>query len=379
MIYADNAATTSLHVEALQAMKPYLTSEYGNPSSLHGAGVRAGRAVMMAREQIAAQLHCRSREICFTAGASEANNQAIFSAAIHAKQQGKHHIVVAAFEHPSVLQPLEFLQSMGFLITWLNPNSDGLISAQQVAQAIQPDTILVSVMMVNNEVGTIQPIREIAAICKQKGVLFHTDAVQAAGHLPIDAEEIGADFLSISAHKFHGPKGVGALICRGKAEPLIRGGGQERGLRAGTENVAGIVGMAVALSNSCQGMEQERTHLVKLNQRLLQGLQGIPASHILGDADHRMPGIVTVCFENVDRQTLLILLDQAGICVSAGSACSGGAIEPSHVLKSMAVPKEWANGAIRISLGVENTAQEVDEIVAVLAKMIAELRAKQGV
>lgn len=379
MIYADNAATTRMWQEVFEAMAPYFQEEYGNPSSLHTAGTKALQAMMQARQQIADELHCRPRHICFTSGATEANNQALLSAAMQAKQQGKMHIVSTAFEHPSVLRPLEFLQSMGFSITLLSPDANGMIGPSQVENALQTDTALVSVMMVNNEVGTIQPIREIAAICKRHGVLCHTDAVQAAGHLEFSVQDLGVDFLSISAHKFNGPKGVGALIHQGDLEPLLWGGGQERGLRAGTENVAGIVGMAAALQTSCRQIPQYIQHMQRLSEQLLSQIVQIPNSRVLCLEGDKMDGIVTVCLKGIDRQTLLILLDQQGICVSGGSACSGGALEPSHVLKSMGVPQEWAKGAIRISLGAENTLQEMDEIARVLTQTVASLRQKQGV
>ena len=372
MIYADHAATTGIYPGVLEAMMPYLTGTYGNPGSLHAAGACAAQAVLYARETVANLLGCSARSVYFTSGGSESNNQALHTAAAWGGRQGRRHIVSAAFEHPSVLRTLEHLH--GFQVTLLRPDAEGVLTAEKVRAALRPDTCLVSVMSVNNETGVIQPVAEIAALCRAAGVLFHTDAVQAAGQLPIAVERTGIDLLSLSAHKFHGPKGVGALICRRDfvPEPLIRGGGQERGCRAGTENVPGIVGLAAALEETCGKMTG--SPIPALRRRLEDGLERIPGIHRIGAGAPRAPGITCVCLENIEREAMLVLLDQMGICASAGSACSSGALTHSHVLQSMGVPEKLARGALRLSLGADNTEAEVDAIVQAVTRAAAQLR-----
>lgn len=380
VIYADHAATTPLAPEALEAMLPYLAGSFGNPGSLHTMGQQAACAVLSARERMAELLHCRPREIYFTSGGSEADNQALLTAANWGRGRGKHHIISAAFEHPAVLRTLGFLESQGFSITLLNPNRKGWISVEQVRAVLCPDTCLVSIMTVNNETGMRQPVEEIAALCRTQGVLFHTDAVQAVGQIPLDFAEMQIDLLSLSAHKFHGPKGIGALLCcEGLTPvPLIRGGGQERGSRAGTENVPSVVGMAEALRLSCTGMEAYRSYIARLCDRLTDGLLRIPRTCLNGDRACRASGIVSVCIAGIERDMLLLLLDQDGICASAGSACSAGALQPSHVLKSMGVPDELARGALRFSLGRDNTMEEVETIIRTVTEIVRTLRGTQG-
>lgn len=380
MIYADNAATTALHPDALRAMLPFLTEVQGNPGSLHEAGYGAARAIAAAREDVASCLGCRPREVYFTSGGTEANNQALLTAAVWGRSRGRLHVVSTAFEHPSVLRFLDVLKSMGFSVTLVAPDSQGLVSVDAVRAALRPDTCVASVMAVNNEVGTIQPVREIAEACRADGVLVHTDAVQAVGHLPVDVRAWGVDLLTLSAHKFQGPKGVGALVCRGDLEPasLIRGGGQERGHRAGTENVAGIVGLSSALSRSHDLMERDAAYLQGLRNVLVTGLSAVPGCHLTVDSTRCVPGIVHACFEGVHRESLLVLLDRRGICASAGSACSSKVLESSHVLRSMGVPAGLAQGALRLSLGPGSTEAEVREIVRTVGETVAELRRGQG-
>ena len=380
VIYADHAATTPLAPEALEAMLPYLAGSFGNPGSHHTMGQQAARAVLSARERMAELLHCRPREIYFTSGGSEADNQALLTAADWGRRQGKHHIISAALEHPAVLHTLGFLESQGFSITLLNPNRKGWISVEQVCAALCTDTCLVSIMTVNNETGMRQPVEEIAALCRTQGVLFHTDAVQAVGQISLDFAGMQIDLLSLSAHKFHGPKGIGALLCREGLTPvpLIRGGGQERGSRAGTENVPGVVGMAEALRLSCAGMEASHAHIARLCDRLTDGLLRIPKTYLNGDRACRASGIVSVCIAGIERDMLLLLLDQTGICASAGSACSAGALQPSHVLKSMGIPDELARGALRFSLGRDNTMEEVETIIRKVTEIVRTLRGTQG-
>lgn len=376
MIYADNAATTKLSPVALQAMLPYLSEHYGNPSSLYSLGQQAAEALEEARKTVAQCLHCRPDEIYFTSGGSEADNQAILSAARWGKMRSKTHIISTAFEHHAVLHTLEELKEEGFSVTLLDVGESGRITPEQVEAAIQPDTCLVSVMYANNEIGTIQPIREIGAICRAHQVLFHTDAVQAVGHLPIQVEEDNIDLLSLSAHKFHGPKGVGALYARrGVAlRSLICGGGQERGKRAGTENIPGIVGMAAALDESCERMEEGRAHLTALRDQLIAGLERIPHSMLNGDRTHRLPGNVHFCFEGIEGESLLLMLDDRGIAASSGSACTSGSLDPSHVLLALGRPHEIAHGSLRLTLGVENTQEEVEEILQAVTEVVAALR-----
>ena len=376
MIYADNAATTRLSATALAAMLPYLTEQYGNPSSLYTLGQTAATALAQARETVARCLHCRPEEIVFTSGGSEADNQAILSAARWGKRQGKTHIISTAFEHHAVLHTLQKLEKEGFTVTLLDVHADGRITPQQVEAAITQDTCLVTVMYANNEIGTIQPIGEIGAICRARKVPFHTDAVQTAGHLAIDVGAEQIDMLSLSAHKFHGPKGVGALYVR-KGVPLlphIEGGAQERRKRAGTENVAGIVGLAAALQTACDHLETNAAKVTALRDRLIDGLAAIPHAALNGDRDHRLPGNVNVCFEGIEGESLLLLLDDRGICASSGSACTSGSLDPSHVLLAIGRPHEVAHGSLRLSLCEENTEAEVDTMLREIPKVVEYLR-----
>ncbi len=376
MIYADNAATTRLSATALAAMLPYLTEQYGNPSSLYTLGQTAATALAQARETVARCLHCRPEEIVFTSGGSEADNQAILSAARWGKRQGKTHIISTAFEHHAVLHTLQKLEKEGFTVTLLDVHADGRITPQQVEAAITQDTCLVTVMYANNEIGTIQPVGEIGAICRARKVPFHTDAVQAAGHLAIDVGAEQIDMLSLSAHKFHGPKGVGALYVRKGVPllPLIEGGAQERRKRAGTENVAGIVGLAAALQTACDHLEANAAKVAALRDKLIDGLAAIPHAALNGDRDHRLPGNVNVCFEGIEGESLLLLLDDRGICASSGSACTSGSLDPSHVLLAIGRPHEVAHGSLRLSLCEENTEAEVDTMLREIPKVVEYLR-----
>ena len=376
MIYADNAATTRLSATALAAMLPYLTEQYGNPSSLYTLGQTAATALAQARETVARCLHCRPEEIVFTSGGSEADNQAILSAARWGKRQGKTHIISTAFEHHAVLHTLQKLEKEGFTVTLLDVHADGRITPQQVEAAITQDTCLVTVMYANNEIGSIQPIGEIGAICRAQKVPFHTDAVQAAGHLAIDVGAEQIDMLSLSAHKFHGPKGVGALYVRKGVPllPLIEGGAQERRKRAGTENVAGIVGLAAALQTACDHLEANAAKVTALRDKLIDGLAAIPHAALNGDRDHRLPGNVNVCFEGIEGESLLLLLDDRGICASSGSACTSGSLDPSHVLLAIGRPHEVAHGSLRLSLCEENTEAEVDTMLREIPKVVEYLR-----
>ena len=376
MIYADNAATTRLSATALAAMLPYLTEQYGNPSSLYTLGQTAATALAQARETVARCLHCRPEEIVFTSGGSEADNQAILSAARWGKRQGKTHIISTAFEHHAVLHTLQKLEKEGFTVTLLDVHADGRITPQQVEAAITQDTCLVTVMYANNEIGTIQPIGEIGAICRARKVPFHTDAVQAAGHLAIDVGAEQIDMLSLSAHKFRGPKGVGALYVRKGVPllPLIEGGAQERRKRAGTENVAGIVGLAAALQTACDHLEANAAKVAALRDKLIDGLAAIPHAALNGDRDHRLPGNVNVCFEGIEGESLLLLLDDRGICASSGSACTSVSLDPSHVLLAIGRPHEVAHGSLRLSLCEENTEAEVDTMLREIPKVVEYLR-----
>ena len=376
MIYADNAATTRLSATALAAMLPYLTEQYGNPSSLYTLGQTAATALAQARETVARCLHCRPEEIVFTSGGSEADNQAILSAARWGKRQGKTHIISTAFEHHAVLHTLQKLEKEGFTVTLLDVHADGRITPQQVEAAITQDTCLVTVMYANNEIGTIQPIGEIGAICRAIDIRIDTDAVQAAGHLAIDVGAEQIDMLSLSAHKFHGPKGVGALYVRKGVPllPLIEGGAQERRKRAGTENVAGIVGLAAALQTACDHLEANAAKVTALRDKLIDGLAAIPHAALNGDRDHRLPGNVNVCFEGIEGESLLLLLDDRGICASSGSACTSGSLDPSHVLLAIAGPTRLAHGSLRLSLCEENTEAEVDTMLREIPKVVEYLR-----
>lgn len=376
IIYVDNAATTAMSERAIEAAMPYMRGVYGNPSSLHGEGQRAKEALEAARARIAARLGCEPREVYFTSGGSEADNQAIRSAAETGAKRGKKHIVSTAFEHHAVLHTLKKLEREGFEVTYLDVGAAGVVSASQVAEALRPDTALVTVMFANNEIGTLQPIAEIGAVCREKGVTFHTDAVQAVGHVPVDVKAMNIDMLSLSAHKFHGPKGVGALYCR-RGLPLaafIEGGAQERGRRAGTENLPWIVAMAAALDDACDSMEKTAATERRLCDRLIDGLSRIPHSRLNGDRTRRLPSIVNMCFEGIEGEGLLLLLDDAGICASSGSACTSGALDPSHVLLALGLPHEVAHGSLRLSLSEATTDADVDAILAAVPRVVEYLR-----
>jgi len=380
-IYADNAATTKMSQTAVEAMLPYMQQIYANPSSLHTAGQAAAEALQCARERIAACLGCDAREITFTSGGSEADTQAILSAARLGARKGKKHIISTAFEHHAVLHTLQVLEKQGFEITLLDVHANGLITAQQVQDALRPDTCLVTVMYANNEVGTIQPIARIGAVCREADVLFHTDAVQAVGHLPVHVTEQNIDLLSLSAHKFHGPKGIGVLYARrGIAlQNVIYGGGQERGKRAGTENIPAIMGMAAALEEACADLPRQTTRLTAMRDRLIEGLSRIPHSILNADAHERLPGNVNFCFEGIEGESLLLLLDDKGIAASSGSACTSGSLDPSHVLLALGRPHEVAHGSLRLSLGPENTMEEVEYMIEAITQTVAYLRSMSPV
>ena len=376
MIYLDNAATTKMSKAAIDAMLPYLDQVYGNPSSLHSAGQQANEALTSARQRIAKVLGCEAREIIFTSGGSEADNQALLSAAARGAKQGKKHIISSAFEHHAVLHTLEKLEKQGFEVTLLDVHSDGVLRAGQVEDAIREDTCLVSIMYANNEIGTVQPIGEIGEICRRRGVLFHTDAVQAVGHLPVDVKAQHIDMLSLSAHKFHGPKGIGVLYAR-RGIPLvtlIEGGAQERGRRAGTENIPAIMAMAAALEESVAHMEEVSPRLTALRDRLIAGLSKIPHASLNGDAHCRLPGNVSFCFEGIEGESLLLLLDDKGICASSGSACTSGSLDPSHVLLAIGRVHDVAHGSLRLTLSQENTPEEIDYTVQAVTDTVAYLR-----
>ena len=375
-IYADNAATTRLSDTALNAMLPYLQGEYGNPSSLHSVGQRAQEALTEARARIAARLGCQPTEVIFTSGGSEADNQAIRSVAAWGKIKGKTHIISTAFEHHAVLHTLEALEKEGFTVTLLDVHEDGMVSAQQVEEAITDETCLVTIMYANNEIGTVQPIAEIGEVCRRHGVLFHTDAVQAVGHLPVNVAEQNIDLLSLSAHKFHGPKGIGVLYARRGVPifPLIHGGAQERGRRGGTENIPAIVGMAAALDEACDHLEEDTAKLCALRERLIAGLSHIPHSVLNGHREHRLPGTVNFCFEGIEGESLLLLLDDRGVYASSGSACTSGSLDPSHVLLAIGRPHEIAHGSLRLSLSPDTTEEEVDYMVKAVTDVVAYLR-----
>ena len=375
-IYLDNAATTRVSDAALDAMLPYFRQQYGNPSSLYAFGQEAKEALERARATVAGVLNCEPREIIFTSGGSEADNQAIRSAAAIGARAGKRHIISTAFEHHAVLHTLSKLEKEGFEVTLLDVHSDGLVRVEELAAAIRPDTCLVTVMYANNEIGTIQPIADIGRVCRERGVLFHTDAVQAAGHLPIDVRAQNIDLLSLSAHKFHGPKGVGALYARrGIAlTNLIEGGAQERGRRAGTENTAGIVGMAAALDEAARNMERDSAKMTALRDRLIAGLSQIPHSALNGDAERRLPGNVSFCFEGIEGESLLLLLDDKGVCASSGSACTSGSLDPSHVLLAIGRPHEVAHGSLRLTLSGETSGEDIDYTIKAVTEVVAYLR-----
>ena len=375
-IYTDNAATTRMSDTAVAAMLPCLQGNYGNPSSLHSVGQQAAEALQGARETVAKCLGCDPKEIIFTSGGSEADNQAIISAARFGALKGKKHILSTAFEHHAVLHTLKKLEKEGFEVELLPVGELGTVTPEQVAKAIRPDTALVTIMYANNEIGSILPIPEIGAVCKEKGVLFHTDAVQAAGHLHINVKEQNIDMLSLSAHKFHGPTGVGALYVR-KGFPLvnvIEGGAQERGKRAGTENLPAIVGMAAALKEACDHIDENAAKVTALRDKLIAGLSQIPHSVLNGDPVHRLPGNVNLCFEGIEGESLLLLLDAKGICASSGSACTSGSLDPSHVLLAIGRPHEVAHGSLRLSLCEWNTEEEVDVILREVPRVVDYLR-----
>lgn len=375
-IYADNAATTKMSDVAVKAMLPYLQEIYANASSVHLLGQRSAAALFSARQQVAQVLNCAPKEVFFTSGGSEADNQALISAAALGKKQGKCHIVSTAMEHHAILHTLEALQAEGFTVTLLRPQADGIVTATQVAEAITDTTCLVSVMYANNETGAIQPIREIGALCRKRGVHFHTDAVQAAGHLAIDVQRDNIDMLSLSAHKFHGPKGIGLLFAKSSIQltSLIRGGGQERGKRAGTENLPGIIGLAAALKDAQENMQQNTAYITDLRDALRNGLDKIDGAGFNGSREHCLPGTVNYSFQGVNGEALLSLLSNEGICCSSGSACSAGSLEPSHVLLALGLSHETAQSALRFSLCEYNTMDEVQTIITKVTEAVNRLR-----
>lgn len=375
-IYADNAATTKLSKTALDAMLPYFTDIYGNPSSLHSQGQQAAEALEHAREDIATCLGCSPTEIIFTSGGSESDNQALISAASIGKRKGKTHIISTAIEHHAVLHTLQMLKEHGFDITLVDVDENGLVDPQDIRRAIRDDTCLVSVMYANNEIGTIEPIREIGKICRERGIIFHTDAVQAVGHIDIDVRRDSIDMLSLSAHKFHGPKGVGALYVK-RGIPLtnvIYGGAQERGKRAGTQNIPAIMGMAAALREAVQDLDAKTSRCVTLRDRLIEGLSEIPHSALNGDRTKRLSGNVSFCFEGIEGESLLLLLDDRGICASSGSACTSGSLDPSHVLLAIGRVHDVAHGSLRLTISDETTSDEVEYIISAVKEVVAYLR-----
>ena len=380
-VYADNAATTAMSQTAIAAMLPYFDKIYGNPSSLHSVGQRAKEALDGARATVAACLGCDPKEIIFTSGGSEADNQAIISAARFGAMKGKKHIITTAFEHHAVLHTLNKLEKEGFTVTYLDVRNNHNITAQQVKDAIWEDTCLVTTMYANNEIGSILPIPEIGAICKQAGIPFHTDAVQAVGHVPINVKEQNIDMLSLSAHKFHGPKGVGALYVR-KGIPLvniIEGGAQERGKRGGTENIPGICGMAAAMKEACDRMDEQMPRVAAMRDKLIEGLSKIPHSALNGDPVHRLPNNVSFCFEGIEGESLLLYMDAMGVCASSGSACTSGSLDPSHVLLAIGRVHDVAHGSLRLSLSDYNTMEEMDHILKVVPQVVEHLRSMSPV
>ena len=375
-IYADNAATTKISQTAMKAMISAMENSYGNPSSIHQIGMAANDALQTAREQIARCLGCMPKEIFFTSGGTESDNQAIVSAAMLGAKKNKRHIISTAFEHHAVLHTLRRLKEQGFEIQLLDVGAEGNITAAQVEEAIRPDTCLVTVMFANNEIGSVLPIAEIGEACRAHGVLFHTDAVQAAGHIPVNVKKQNIDMLSLSAHKFHGPRGIGALYVKRGIEltSLMEGGGQERGKRPGTENLPAIMGMAAALKEECTLMEQNEAKVIAMRDRLIQGLSQIPYSILNGSREKRLPGNVNFCFEGVSGESLLFLLDSRGICASSGSACASGALDPSPVLLSLGLAPEIAQGSLRISLDISNTEEEIDYMLEVIPQVVEQLR-----
>ena len=375
-VYADNAATTSVSKTALDAMMPYLTTLYGNPSSLYSFAQKAKEALEDARKTVADIIGAEPKEIYFTSGGSEADNQAIVSMAKFGALKGKKHLISTKFEHHAVLHTLKQLEKQGFEVTLLDVHEDGVVRLEDVEAAIREDTALVTVMFANNEIGTVQPIKEIGALCRSKGIPFHTDAVQAAGHMPINVKEMNIDLLSMSGHKFHAPKGVGVLYAK-KGMPLfniIEGGAQERGKRAGTENIPGIVALAAALKESVDNMEANTAKIIPMRDKLFAELSKIPHSKINGSLEHHVPGTVNMCFEGIEGESLLLLLDSKGICASSGSACTSGSLDPSHVLLAIGLPHEVAHGSLRLSIGEDNTMEEIDHIIEVVPGIVEYLR-----
>ena len=375
-VYADNAATTAVSKTALDAMLPFLTECYGNPSSLYSFAQKVTEKVQEARETVAKCLGANPREIYFTSGGSESDNQAIFSAARVGARKNKKHIISTKFEHHAVLHSLKRLEKEGYEVTLLDVHEDGVVRLEDVQAALREDTCLVTIMFANNEIGTLQPIKEIGALCREKGVPFHTDAVQAVGHVPVNVEEMNIDMLSLSGHKFHAPKGIGVLYVR-KNIPLfnlIEGGGQERGKRAGTENVAGMAALAAALKEACDNMEQDAKRISAYRDRLIEELSKIPHSRLNGHREKRVPGTVNMCFEGIEGEALLLLLDRKGVCASSGSACTSGSLDPSHVLLSLGIPHEIAHGSLRLSLSEYTTAEEVEHIIKVVPQVVEYLR-----
>lgn len=375
-VYADNAATTQMSENVLKAMMPLLTDIYGNPSSLHSIGQVAKEYLENARETVADCIGADPKEIYFTSGGSEADNQAIRSAAYIGARKGKKHIISSKFEHHAVLHTLDALKKEGFTVTLLDVYSNGVVKPEDVENAITDETCLVTIMTANNEIGTIQPIAEIGKICKEKGVLFHTDAVQAVGHIPVNVKDMNVDMLSVSAHKFHGPKGVGFLYARKGIllTNIIYGGAQERSKRAGTENMASIVGMATAIKEATDHLEENADKVTAMRNRLIDGLKGIERSRINGDLEHHLPGTLNMCFEGIEGESLLLLLDAKGICASSGSACTSGSLDPSHVLLSIGVPVEIAHGSLRLSISEYNTMEQMDHIVESVPVVVDYLR-----
>lgn len=380
-VYADNAATTPVHAKAAEAMLACLKEEYGNPSSLHTVGQRAKELLDQARADMAACLGAEAREIYFTGGGSEADNQALLTGAMLGAKKGKKHLITTAFEHHAVLHAMKRLEKLGFTVTYLDVHEDGVVRPEDVAAALTEDTALVSVMLVNNEIGTLQPVAEIAKLCHEKGVLVHTDAVQAVGHIPVDVKALDVDMLSLSGHKFHAPKGVGALYCRKGIRPeiLIEGGAQEFGRRGGTENLPGIVAMAAALREATENLDREMDQVTALREKLIAGLETIPHSRLNGNRTLRCPGTVNFCFEGIEGESLLLLLDAKGVAASSGSACTSGSLDPSHVLLALGLPHEIAHGSLRLSLTADNTEAEVDHILAVVPEVVSYLRSMSPV
>lgn len=376
LVYADNAATTKISDSALKAMMPLFKEDYGNPSSLHSIGQKAKEYLEKARADIAECINAEPSTIYFTSGGSEADNQALRSAAYMGKKKGKTHIISSKFEHHAILHTLNALEKEGFTVTLLDVYSNGIVKTEDVKNAITDETCLVTIMTANNEIGTIQPIKEIGAICREKGVLFHTDAVQAAGHIPLDVKDMNVDMLSISGHKFHGPKGVGALYVRKGIilTNIIFGGAQERKKRAGTENVPAIVGMATALKDSVANMEKNSEYVANLRDKMIAGLKDIPKSRINGDLQHHLPGTLNMCFEGIEGEGILLWLDQKGIEASSGSACTSGSLDPSHVLLAIGVPVEVAHGSLRLSISEYNTEEEIDHIIKTVPQVVSYLR-----